>query len=244
MEDQEKEASSPRLSMRTVLFWFGAVFTIIAPIIIGVWFKDPSTSWVSALCGAFVTFVSRLDDIAELSLGPVKAKMREAIQEANATVEQLRALAESISGTSLTALMAGNFGFRDGLSLEGRLELHDNLVQSLRKIGLPDQRISELDRKWKQGIGVIYHRAIAPLIDERPEPNRINPNATPKQLEDRAGWDELLEFNQWKVSSPTNMRNYLKSREIENPEIDAWVNDYQHYLETGEIRRRELFVKM
>ena len=224
------------------LSWFGVFFTIIAPIVIGTGFADYSTSWVAALCGAFITFISKFDEIAELSLGPVRAKMRETIQQANATIEQVQRIARNISETTLTALMAGNFGFTDGLNLESRLDLHYRLVQSLKEIGIPDKDISELDAKWKQGIGVIYHRAIAPLIDDREEPHLVNPNATEEQKKAQAGWDELLEFEQWKAPTPAEMTIYLESVGFLTDEINEWIGDYRHFLKTGEINRREVFL--
>ena len=241
MSEMEKSARQ-RETARKYLFWFGVIFTIFAPIIIGTVFRDPSTSWVAALCGAFITFISKLDDIAELSLGRVRAKMRETIQEANAKIEQVREIAANISETTLTALMAGNFGFQDGLRLISRLDLHDRLIQNLKEIGVSDEQISELDNKWKQGIGVIYHRTIAPLIDGREERHLINPKATDEQKEAREGWDELLEFDRWKAPTPDAMKIYLDSKGLLVNEIKEWVDDYRHYLETGEIRRREIFV--
>lgn len=227
---------------KKALFWFGAIFTIVAPIVIGTGFADPSTSWVAALCGAFITFISKLDEIAELSLGPVKAKMRETILQATATIEQVQSIAKNISETTLTSLMAGNFGFSDGLNLEARLNLHDRMLESLKEIGISETDISELDEKWEQGIGVIYHRAIAPLIDGRETPNRVNTNATSNQLKARKGWDELLEFDDWKAPTPEAMKSYLKRVDLLTPEINAWVNDYSHFCETGKINRRDLFV--
>jgi hypothetical protein len=41
--------------------------------------------------------MARFDDLAEFSLGPLKAKMRETIDEAIATLDQLRAVATSMA---------------------------------------------------------------------------------------------------------------------------------------------------
>ena len=138
--------------------------------------------------------------------------------------------------------MAGNFGFTDGLNLASRLNLHDRLVQSLREIGTPDQNISGLDAKWQQGIGVIYHRAIAPLIDGREEKHLVNRDATEDQKKARAGWDELLDFEQWNAPTPAEMTTYLIAVGFLSDEINEWIDDYRQFLETGEINRREVFV--
>ncbi|MEE9294142.1 MAG: hypothetical protein V3W34_04135 [Phycisphaerae bacterium] len=68
------------------LFWLGIVFTLVAPIVIGVAYGDQTTNWIAALCGAFVTFMAKIESIAELSLGPVKARMKEKMEEAAAAV--------------------------------------------------------------------------------------------------------------------------------------------------------------
>lgn len=224
------------------MFWFGVIFTAFAPIVIWTIFENTAIAWIAALCGAFITFMSKINDIAELSAGPVRAKMRETIQDANATIEQVRQIARSISETTLAALMAGNFGFQDGLTLDSRLALHDDLINSLREIGVPDKRILKSDKKWRRGIGVIYHRAIAPLIDGRKVPHQINVDATVEQKQAREGWDELLDFDQWKAPTPDEMSAYLTSAGVLTHEMSEWIDDYRHYLETGEIRRRELFV--
>ena len=57
----------------------------------------------------FVTFMARIDDLTELSLGPVKAKMRETIKEAYATIEELRNVAAISAKAILTDIMAGTF---------------------------------------------------------------------------------------------------------------------------------------
>jgi len=236
------EGSGLEDTARRWLFWVGVVFTISAPIIIGIEFANTGIAWVAALCGAFVTFISKLHEMAELSVGPVRAKMRETIREANATIDQVRNIARNISETTLTALMAGNFGFTDGLNLRSRLDLHDRLIESLKEIGVPDNEISELDEKWNQGIGVIYYRAIAPLIDGREDPNQINMNASEEQIEQRKGWDGLLEFDEWKAPTPDEMQAYMDAQGIVSEGINEWVEDYRNFLEIGEIRRREIFV--
>lgn len=94
---------------KAVLFWAGAIFTLVAPLVVGMLSRNPTTLWVVALCGAFVTMLTKIDDLVEISLGPVRAKMRETIREATATIEQLQAVAASIAEVALTDLMASNF---------------------------------------------------------------------------------------------------------------------------------------
>jgi hypothetical protein len=64
-----------------IMLWLGVAFVLIAPTTIGLITTNSTSAWVATVCGAFVTLMSRFANLTELSLGPVKAKMREAAQE-------------------------------------------------------------------------------------------------------------------------------------------------------------------
>ncbi len=51
-----------------------------------------------------------------------------------------------------------------------------------------------------------------------------------------------MEFEQWKAPTPAEMTTYLESVGCLTDEISEWIDDYRHFLETGEISRREVFV--
>ena len=131
-----------------VLFWVGVVLTIAAPLIIGIKYEDPSTSWVAALCGAFITFISKLDQISELSLGPVKAKMKEKIDEVDKVLKQLREAVTVTSHATLTDLMAG--GMMGSMTLGKRLEIHENIILNLRAIGASEEQVAMAEKDWKK----------------------------------------------------------------------------------------------
>ncbi len=222
-----------------ILFWLGILFTLFAPVIIGIYFDDQSTSWVAALCGAFVTFMAKIGDLAELSLGPVKAKMKEKIEEASATIDQLREVATTNSEATLTDLMAGSF--MGGMSLKKRLELHDSIIDALKGIGASELQISNAESDWRKGVCIIYQRAIRQAVEQRPEPSQINTNATEEQTKAGTEIHELQNFEKWETPSPSQIRNILKKYNIDSEAAEKWASDYEHFLENNEIRNREAF---
>jgi hypothetical protein len=141
--------------LRTCIFWVGLLFTLIAPVFIGIHYQNVSISWVAALCGAFISFMAKIDDLAELSLGPVKARMKEKIEEANATIEQLREIAAATTGATLTDMMAGRYV--GGMSLSKMLDIHDSLIQTLRGIGISPEKLNEIENDWRKGISITYY---------------------------------------------------------------------------------------
>jgi len=204
-------------------------------------YKSPNTIWVAALCGAFVTFMSKIESLAELSLGPVKAKMKETIREATASIENLQKVATVTSKATLTDLMAG--GFMGGMRLEKRLELHDEVIESLKEIGASQEQLAEAESDWKKGIAIVYHRAIRKAVEERKHPNRVNPEASEAQKNAGKEIKDLLDFENWAVPSPHQIKVILKKYNIDSTQVNKWIEDYDHFLKTNDIRNREEFIK-
>jgi hypothetical protein len=153
MAQEKKETGG-----RTRVFWVAVLSAGIAPSVIYPLEGSIGASWL--------TFgMARFDDLAAFSLGPLKAEMRETIAEANATLEQLRAVATSMATATLTDLMAGHF--QVGMSFAKRLELHDMLMEQLKALGVSDEQRERVAEYWRKGIGVIYWRIIAPLAENK-----------------------------------------------------------------------------
>lgn len=104
--------------MKKILFWLGVSIIVLVPLAIGLFGvrsglvpSDAAQSmpWLALLIGVCITLLSRMDDIAEFSLGPLKARMTEKIEEADAVVVQLRRIAAALAEVTLTDLMASNF---------------------------------------------------------------------------------------------------------------------------------------
>lgn len=221
------------------LFWFGVLFTLIAPLIIGLYFGDHSTSWLAALCGAFVSFLAKIGDLAELSLGPLKAKMREKMEEASATIAQLRQIATVTSEATLADLIAGYF--LGGMSLKKRLYLHDNIVESLQCIGVSPEQIVYAEKGWKVGISIIYLNAIRHAIEGRDNPHKINPDATEDQKNAVENVSSLIDIDNWSYPSASQVRLIVAKYNIESEDVESWISDFEYFEKNNVIRNRSKF---
>lgn len=200
------------------------------------------TSWIALLCGAFVTIIARFDALAEFSLGPLKARMKKAIDEATATIDQLQEIASSTSEAALTDLMAGSF--MGSMSLAKRIEIHDRLISSLRKIGASDEQIASTEKDWRKGISVIYIRAITYVLEQRKKKNTINTKLSEERKLASKEIEKLNDFTIWKSALPDQIRDILKRHSIDDPAVNQWVDDYEYFLNKNEIRRTDQFVEM
>jgi hypothetical protein len=48
-------------------------------------------------------------------------------------------------------------------------------------------------------------------------------------------------FKNWDAPRPIDIEAFCKKHDALTPEVAKWISDYRHYLDTGEIRRREKF---
>ena len=225
----------------TILFWIAVLFTLTVPTAISILLDDTTTSWIALVSGAFVVLMSRIDNLAELSLGPLKAKLRARIEEATATIDQLRSVAVTSAEATLTDLISGSF--MGGMTAERRLQLYDKIIESLRAIGADESQIEEAVSDWNKGIGIIYHRAIQDAVGRRLEPGKLNPAASDEMKAAERVLQDMLVFKTWTVPTPDEMRAVVDKHGVNSDDVRSWIDDYEHFLETGQIRRREEFVK-
>jgi hypothetical protein len=220
-----------------VLFWVAIGFTATMPTIIGLLGGPANVVWASLVCGAFITFISKADGLAELSLGPLKAKMKETIQEASATVGQLRELATTMASAMLTDIMAGEF--LSSMPLAKRLQLHDALLAQLDALGLSPEQRRRAEAEWVKGVGLIYNRIIRDHLRDAAQ-RQVAPGHVEGCMRRLS---EIQNFSTWLVPGPEELKRFCKIERIESDAVMKWIDDYDHFSRTNEIRHREEFEK-
>jgi hypothetical protein len=199
------------------------------------------TGLTAGLVFLLASSIERFEMLKGLGVEARTRKLDEAINQATATVDQLRALATTVAQVTLTDLMSSNF--MDGATLATRLSLHDKLLGTLKNLGVTSEQIAEADENWRRGIGVIYHRIIRHELGQRKSKNNVNFDA-PKESQDAAhAFLDLVKFDEWKVPTPAEMESFINGRGLMTPELQAWVDDYRYFLTHWKLRRVEEFAK-
>lgn len=194
------------------------------------------------VAGAIGLAFLNIDKIQRFKGAGFEAEMKKAVEEANATIEQLRNVATTSARATLTSLMAGNF--MNGTTFENRLELHDQLISNLAEIGASKRQIEVADEMWKRGIGVIYHRGIRNKLEGRKHPSQLNIEAGEKVLAASREFQDLLKFDEWKAPSSREIEKFIESKGLMNQELKDLIDDYRYFESTGIIKRKELFVEL
>jgi hypothetical protein len=220
---------SKLISLLTTVSFIAGVLMIIVGCPTLVLLDKTTAAFAILIAGVVAVLVGRLHHVEELTLGPLKARLRKSIDEANATIQQLRSLALALGEASLTDLMAGNFF--EGMSLRRRFATHDVIKRSLLDLGLSVGDIQKASANWNKGIAVTYHRAIRAAL-----PKELN-------VRIRDEFNGMLKFEEWQAPSPDALDAFLRQHGLVTDEVTAWIDDYRHFERTKEIRRLDEFVK-
>lgn len=220
---------------------FGSIITLCLAVMFGL--KGMATEMgIIVAAGAICLSFLNIDKIERFKGAGFEAEMKKVVAEANATIEQLREVAATSAKAILTDLMAGNFF--DGTTLEKRLELHDQIINSLKGIGASESQIISSDEMWRKGIGVIFHRGIRAAIEGRENPHLVNAKADKHVLDASKEFQDLLVFSEWCAPTSDEMRKFIADKKVINPLVDELLQDYSHFEQNGTFRRRDVFVAL
>jgi hypothetical protein len=217
---------------KIALFPFGIAFTLFVPIIVGLSVQDVALPSIAALCGAFVTVMARFEDLTEFALGPLKAKLEKKVNEADEILEKLRDVACVMVDATLTDLCNGTFFF-GGMTIQQRLDYKPKLVELLERIGASQGQIEEALNGWREVVSKIYVGHISKGVDNLNEPE------LKKKFESR----QAEAHSNGGVLRPCDISEIISSSKSHASSIQGWIKDYQHFLDSGKIRRYEEFVR-
>ena len=224
-----------------VITIIGSLLTLCLAVMFGVMGK-PTEMGIIVVAGAIALAFFNIDKIQKFKGAGFEAEMKRAVEEANATIELLREVAATSSEAILTDLMAGNF--MSGTTLAKRLDLHDQIICNLKDIGASEKQIEKADEMWKRGIEIIFHRGIHVALEGRENPHQINTKAEKHVLEAAKEFQDLLKFEEWKVPSSNELKEFINSKKVMNPEVVELLKDYSEFEISGKFRRQDVFVKL
>ncbi len=217
----------------------GCILTVGLSVMFGLMGKPKEMALTILVCSIALCFIN-IDKINKFKAGSFEAEMKATVDEANATIKQLREVASTFAEATLTNLMASTFV--GGMTMKQRLLLHDQLIVNLKDIGASDKQIARADKMWEHGIGVIFNRMIENAIEGRDNPNIVNIKDRDKALNASREFHKLLKFDEWKAPTSAQAREFIVDKGVMNTQVDELLKDYQEFENTGGFRRIEVFV--
>jgi hypothetical protein len=202
----------------------------------------PTEMGLIIVAGAIATAFLNIDRIQRFKGAGFEAEMRQAVEQAHASVDELRNLAAISAESILTTLMAGNF--MHGMTLAKRVDLHDRLINSLQGLGVPQPQINAAEEMWRRGVGILYQRGIRHQLEGRTSTHKIDPNLSKEALEASKEFQDMIKFKEWKAPSAAEMRHFIEEKHLMSPALEELLRDYSHFEKTNTIRRIDVFVEL
>ena len=224
--------------MARISFWLGAILIVALPVFFAIYQSaKPGTILVMIAPGAAIAILAKIDLISEFSLGPLKAKMKETITDAEDTLRELKRLSLAFAEPQLTQLMAGNFGFSDGLDFFRRRELADGICESLRQLGIPEPEIKAARTEWDNGLTQIFANEIQHRFERRKEPRKVNFDE-PERRKIGESFKKFVDFGSgWRAPSYNAIISFFSDNGFRNLDEDVKValSAYDKFERTGQL---------
>jgi hypothetical protein len=215
------------------LFWPGVAGLLYAVY----WFtKTPGTeaSKMAIAVGAALVCMAfaRRDAFEFLKIGSLEVKLREAqeaAEEARATTEELRVVAAALSQVALDTLAAT--GLHGGIIPDTeKLRLRDDVVASLRQIGVPEPTIERALVSLKRVTLARHANRVRNIALEV----LGHQNDKYMGLQDRLR--DALRFPQYTAPADV-LREIIREHGLLDRHVEEAIADYRHFEETGTLRR-------
>lgn len=206
---------------RTLLLIIGALSIVGAPLVAWLRPEDGRTWWVMMLSGCLAVIVTRLGDVVELSIGPLRARMREAVSRAEGAVDSLKKLAIATT-RALSAHVLASY-YTDYLSMNDRIKILEEIERAIDAMDMSAQEKELATAPWKEFMPTIYCNRIEGILLETASPS-------------------YAEFRSLKGADRTadGVRNFLSAQKGLDSVLAALVDDYAQFERTGRVQRKDL----
>lgn len=215
---------------RKFAFYGGALISFVLVWVFG--FKENATGTTAAGATMFVLLVfAELERFSKFKFPGGSAELRDTIEKAQVTMEQMRSLAEALAAASVTAISGvGRYASPD----DRYFRIIGEIEKNLKELGISRQKIEEVLGPW-------YDAKLHDHVYVIRDMTRAIPDATPKGTDI---WNNLFVRGSFDpLPKPEELTERLESCGILTNEVILAIKDYQHYLEKKELRRPEVWLR-
>jgi hypothetical protein len=186
---------------------------------------------IAAILAAFCAIMGSPDRFKSLTFSPttgIQMTARQAIQEVQVSIEQLRKLAASLAGGSFNDLAFSGQVFV-GMSTREKFRVHDEMVARLQELGVVNADIKKTQHLWIYVYCDILEGMIVYRVKPYPNSEVVNEAL---QLPKDADMDGL--------PTPEVLRQWATSKSAKDPKIEEYLQEYNNVWTTGVMKNPDL----
>lgn len=216
----------------TIAYGIFGLAAAIAAIVAG-FLGMPDVMVVSAILAALLLVAANSDRIAKIRAGAsgFEAETRAVIDEARATIEQLRLVAKIAIQASLSLVMrTGRWG---GFSHDEKENIHRATSVALDQLAVPAAEQEEIFQEWHTVTRFDYSHL---LLGRHTIPTQVQANT-----DLHAEWSALREGGFANVPSPDSIEHFLRKAGMLDDEAQQLLKDYRYYQIHERHRRPEVW---
>ena len=203
--------------MKKYLYYI-LLFSVVLVATLLSFFGKTDTS-IIFMSGSFaMIFLGNLEKLEFFKFYGVEARIKATINEANATIEQLKSLSKALAEPAISLIASSVIP--NPMPLSYRLSLISRINEILQSLQIPPEEIQRINGVSGNVLRVLHISRITAGIDNIPP-------------------DLLITSGQF--SSPGAYEEFLNSRKLLTPERQELIKDLQYFIESGKFRRPELW---
>lgn len=160
----------------------------------------------------------------------IEAKLNKAVNDANATIEELRELAVSLAEPTLTLITMEN-RMLEYIPLGSKIQMKEEIVNSLKKLNVADSKIQETTKFMDNTIINDHLQKIKYFFENKKIDKQIQKDYEEKFLV----YESLTKHD----ILHKKLTEFLKERNLMDETISSYLEDLKYFIEHKKLRRPE-----
>ena len=193
----------------------------------------PAAMTAVIIAGAMGMAFANLDRITHFKGAGFEAQMREAVQEAYATTDNLRDLA-IVMARAVSDILAVENRWA-GVRQTTKLGIKKDIARILRDSGIENGRIAQAGKLFDAYITFDHAKRITGLIMNYPDIS----DQDKQTAEGMAVFSKRGDYDELYAAPPEIFREFLSKHELNSKDIEEALKDYEYFMANYDFRRPE-----
>lgn len=208
------------MNWKNFLFWLGIFYIAVTPIVFFLSGNEKELSIFLIISGALLVVLSRFEDVSELGLFGLKAKIDRAVKEAYATIEQVKEFAKISAKASLSN--TARSGWWGGIPDDQCGQILETTRATLLQLGCTEQEIEAIEHDF-HNCQLSEYKSVLLAGGVRKIPKHNNKNCLPE-------WEELRGRPVFPPIAPKELKDFFKKYGFMTEENKKRLAGYEYYF--------------
>lgn len=180
-----------------------------------------------ATLGGIGLFAFQMDKFESFKGPGIHAQMRKTVDEANATLDQVKEIAQVVAKISVSDMGLGNF--LAGMPIRAQFQYRDELENALKKLQISQAHIYKVDALWLNAVQQMYFNEIIKYL---PKTTISSPEDHSKKVSSKqilSNFREVCTNIRAEISKSNKLKTWLSNNNLLNGEVAMLIDELIEY---------------